>query len=144
MIIILFQTISDIITLSFRTAQRLDCEKHIKEQNRQIASMNEDLEERVQQRTQELAAQNKKLAEYAFINSHLLRGPLSRILGLINVIDQEHNPKETELISLLRKSGNELDEIIKKITETLNEGEYLSVKELRKTASSAIDPKKAS
>jgi tetratricopeptide (TPR) repeat protein len=136
------RSVADIITLSFRTAQRLDYEKHIKEQNRQIASMNEDLEERVQQRTQELASQNKKLAEYAFINSHLLRGPLSRILGLINVIDQEHNPKETELIGLLRKSGNELDEIIKKITETLNEGEYLSVEELRKTAASAIDPKK--
>ena len=136
------RSVADIITLSFRTAQRLEYEKHIKEQNRQIASMNEDLEERVQQRTQELEGQNKKLAEYAFINSHLLRGPLSRILGLINVIDQEHDPKETELIGLLRKSGNELDEIIKKITETLNEGEYLSVEELRKAAASAIDPKK--
>jgi tetratricopeptide (TPR) repeat protein len=136
------RSVADIITLSFRTAQRLEYEKYIKEQNRQIASMNQDLEERVQQRTQELEAQNKKLAEYAFINSHLLRGPLSRILGLINVIDQEHNPKETELISLLRRSGNELDEIVKKITETLNEGEYLSVEELRKTAVNAIDPKK--
>ncbi len=135
------RSVADIITLSFRTAQRLEYEMHIKEQNRQIASMNEDLEERVQQRTQELEAQNKKLAEYAFINSHLLRAPLSRILGLINVIDQEHNPKETELIGLLRRSGNELDEIIKKITETLNEGEYLSVEELRRAAASAIDPK---
>lgn len=125
-------SVADIITLAFRTSQRLEYEKHIKDQSRKIAHMNEVLEVRVKERTEELETQNKRLAEYAFINSHLLRGPVSRVLGLINLIDNDKTLKESELIDLLRRSGSELDEIVKKITEALNDGNYLSIEELRK------------
>lgn len=102
----------------------------LEEQKNQIEKMNEILEDRVKQRTQELEIQNKRLAEYAFINSHLLRGPLSRILGLINLLDQDKTMEKAELILLLRKSGNELDAIVKKITDALNDGDYLSIKDM--------------
>jgi len=124
-------SVADIITLAFRTSQRLEYEKHIKEQNRKIANMNEVLEDRVKQRTEELEDQNKRLSEYAFINSHLLRAPLSRILGLINLIDHDKVLKDSELIELLRKSGGELDQIIKKITDALNDGNPLTIDQLR-------------
>jgi len=124
-------SVADIISLAFRTSQRLEYEKHIKEQNRKIANMNEVLEDRVKQRTEELEDQNKRLSEYAFINSHLLRAPLSRILGLINLIDHDKVLKDSELVGLLRKSGDELDQIIKKITDTLNDGTHLAIDQLR-------------
>lgn len=120
-------SVADIITLAFRTAQRLEYEIHIKEQSRKISSMNEVLEQRVKQRTEELEAQNKRLSDYAFINSHLLRAPLSRILGLINLIDHDKSLKEHEIVDLLRKSGDELDQVIKKITDALNDGNHLTI-----------------
>lgn len=124
-------SVADIITLAFRASQRLEYEKHIKEQSRKIVHMNEVLEDRVKQRTEELETQNKRLSEYAFINSHLLRGPLSRILGLINLLDHDSALKDSELIEPLRTSGNELDQIVRKITEALNDGNHLSIDRLR-------------
>jgi tetratricopeptide (TPR) repeat protein len=124
-------SVTDIITLAFRTSQRLEYEKYIKEQNRKIMNMNEVLEDRVKQRTEELENQNERLSEYAFINSHLLRAPLSRILGLINLIDHDKALKDSQLTGLLRKSGDELDQIIKKITDTLNDGTHLAIDQLR-------------
>ena len=80
--------------------------------------MNEMLEDRVRQRTIELENKNKRLSEYAFINSHMLRAPVSRILGLINLIKNSNiniSLQETEeLIGLLGKSTDELDNIVKK------------------------------
>lgn len=124
-------SIADIISLAFRTAQRLEYEKNMKEQKRKIEQMNEVLEDKVKERTHELELQNKRLSEYAFINSHMLRGPLSRILGLLNLMDEDQHLKESELKELLRKSGNELDDVVKKITDALNDGKHLSIDDLR-------------
>ncbi|HEY9048743.1 MAG TPA: tetratricopeptide repeat protein [Ohtaekwangia sp.] len=125
-------SVADIITLAFRTSQRLEYEKHIKDQNRKIAQMNDVLEERVKERTAQLKMQNQRLSEYAFINSHLLRGPLSRILGLINLIEHDKTVKEAQIIDLLRRSGNELDDVVKKITDALNEGEHPSMEDMNR------------
>jgi tetratricopeptide (TPR) repeat protein len=125
-------SIADIISLALRSAQRLEYEKHIKDQNKKIASLNEVLEERVKQRTQALEAQNKRLSEYAFINSHMLRGPVSRVLGLINLIQREPVARELDLMAHLVKSSVELDQIVKKITMALNDGVPLSIEELKK------------
>lgn len=117
---------ADMISLAFRTSQRFEYEMQIRNQNRQIARMNEFLEERVIQRTEELEDQNKKLMEYAFINSHVLRGPVSRILGLISLFDHAKTMEVGEIVDLLKKSGEELDTVVKKITEALNQGTHIS------------------
>ncbi len=119
-------SVADIVSLAFRTSQRLEHELHIKAQNKKIAQLNEGLEERVRQRTEELEAQNEKLMEYAFINSHVLRGPVSRILGLISLFDHAQEMETAEIVGLLRKSGHELDQVVKRITEALHEGTHLS------------------
>ena len=124
-------SVADIITLSFRTAQRLEYEHYIKEQNRKIGNMNEALEEKVRLRTKELEEQNIVLREYAFINSHMLRGPLSRVLGLINLLNMDKARTDENLLELLRKSSAELDQIVSKITKTLENGAPLRVQELK-------------
>ena len=87
--------------------------------------MNEVLEDRVKERTEVLENQNALLSEYAFINSHLLRGPLSRILGLINLMEHDKTMKQETIIELLRKSGDDLDNVVRKITDTLHHGGQL-------------------
>ncbi|MGN6647507.1 MAG: hypothetical protein ACTHJT_13380, partial [Cytophaga sp.] len=93
---------------------------------------NESLETAVKKRTQELETQNEQLSEYAFINSHVLRAPLSRIMGLAYLISQEITlPTEQKLLTDLINSSNELDSIVKKISEILYDGNNLKREDIR-------------
>ncbi|WP_207421339.1 PAS domain S-box protein [Desertivirga brevis] len=64
----------------------------------------------------EIEEQNKKLMDIAWVQSHLVRAPLSRILGLVNLITMDPK-RETidELLPLLFQSALDLDEVIKEI-----------------------------
>lgn len=63
----------------------------------------------------QIEIQNEKLKNIAWTQSHIVRAPLARMLGIMNVI--EDNNKDLDdtlmLLKLLRDSANELDEIIK-------------------------------
>jgi GAF domain-containing protein len=135
--IIFVKAIADLVNVASNSAARKAAEIEIAEQREEIerknsalvsyaneiSTMNETLEQRVQERTRELDEQNQKLSEYAFINAHLLRGPLSRIMGLIEVVQIEQSADEIKkLVSLLQKSTDELDEVVHKITSMIHEG----------------------
>jgi GAF domain len=99
----------------------------------EISMSNELLESRVQERTKELYEQNKKLTEYAFVNAHLLRGPLSRIMGLADVISAENSMEEVKkLVALLDVSAKELDEVVYRITTILHEGRSIDRDSIKK------------
>lgn len=134
--ILFAQALSDVVTLAYRSNQRREYERKIRQHRKEIVRVNQSLEERVRIRTRELEVQNEQLAEYAYINSHLLRGPLSRILGLINLIDYTDNSqvKEKELIEHLRQSGAELDDVVRKINEAIVDGHTLTRNTLRRTS----------
>lgn len=123
--IIFVSSVADIIALAYRSVQRRDYEKRLKTQSKEIARMNEMLEQRVKERTEELQNRNHQLTEYAFINSHLLRSPVSKILGLINLMEVDKASDPQEMIQHLRRSCDELDAVVKKITITLDGGEHL-------------------
>lgn len=128
--ILFAQSLSDIITLAYRASQRREYEMKLRLRQKDTERENMNLEEQVKLRTLELQAQNRQLTEYAFINSHLLRGPLSRILGLINLINySDIKAKETELIEHLKLSSEELDDVVKKITGMLNAPDFLDKRE---------------
>jgi GAF domain len=112
------KALADIVTLAIESAWRREYEKKISEQNEAIAQINKGLEDRVRKRTEELEKQNEKLSEYAFINSHVLRGPLSRMLGLIHLLEMSET-KDEQLINYLKQSGAELDEVVKKINNSI-------------------------
>ncbi len=91
----------------------------------EIKKMNSLLEERVHERTIALEQKNKYLAEYAFINSHLLRGPLCRLLGLIQLLDYvDISEADTELLRYLRMAGEELDNVVERINLAIERGSY--------------------
>jgi len=62
--------------------------------------------------------QNLKLKEIAFMQSHMVRAPLSKIMGLIDLIKntQITDNEKTELLDYILTSAYELDSIIKDIS----------------------------
>tara|TARA_R110002051_G_scaffold99857_1_gene170245 strand:- start:54269 stop:55270 length:1002 start_codon:yes stop_codon:yes gene_type:complete len=63
--------------------------------------------------------QNAKLKEIAWIQSHVVRAPLARIMGIINLLELDENKLNEEQLFLfegLINSAHELDEIIKDIS----------------------------
>ena len=63
--------------------------------------------------------QNQKLTEISWMQSHVIRAPLARLMGLMTLIESvHHDPEEIRLIvNYLRISADELDDVIKNITE---------------------------
>ena len=90
-------------------------------QSDKIAELNTLLEQRVHERTKELLLKNKKLEDYAHYNSHNIRGPLARILGLIHLWETENiRPSEKEdMLQRIQDSAKELDEMVRKVNQML-------------------------
>ena len=61
--------------------------------------------------------QNNKLKEISWLQSHVIRAPLARIMGLINIIrDIEEDEVEKEkILDYIVLSANELDDVIRNI-----------------------------
>lgn len=64
-----------------------------------------------------IETQNKKLRDIAWTQSHVVRAPLARLLGIINLLEVE--PKDSKdipfLLEQIKVSGDELDQIIQEI-----------------------------
>jgi len=82
----------------------------------QLSGFNLDITQQKRQ-TESLALQNKQLIEIAWIQSHEVRAPLARLIGLINIV--EANPDNEkhfkEFWKPLLESAHDLDSIIRKI-----------------------------
>lgn len=89
--------------------------ERLDEANLEISAANASLEQQIAQRTERLQKQNERLRQYSHSNSHLVRAPLSRLLGLINVLElgNLNEDEKKELIKNVLSSAHELDEIIK-------------------------------
>jgi PAS domain S-box-containing protein len=61
--------------------------------------------------------QNKKLREISFVQSHIVRAPLARIIGLVQLLREsiDHAQKE-QILNFLEISADELDNVIREIT----------------------------
>src|SRR5579863_4717807 len=68
---------------------------------------------------QAIEEQNEKLREISWIQSHIVRAPLARIMGLIHIIKDIKDNEEEKAMTLdfLMISANELDDVIKNITD---------------------------
>ena len=60
--------------------------------------------------------QNEKLYEISYIQSHIVRAPLARIMGLVSLISSHADEKpDPEVLTHLTQSTQEFDEVIKSI-----------------------------
>lgn len=71
-----------------------------------------------------LEKQNQQLKEIARMNAHEIRRPLTNILGLIHLVELEHESRSSNnngslaWLGHLKSASNELDDVIKKIVWT--------------------------
>src|SRR5690606_16783714 len=66
-----------------------------------------------------IESQNKKLQEIAWMQSHLVRAPLARIMGLVDLIQMGGSPDidHDRLLRAIHESAVELDNVLGDITE---------------------------
>ena len=92
----------------------------IEESHQSIQALNENLEALVQERTSQLMQRHEQLKHYAFMNAHEVRGPLSTILGLLQISSEFSSLEEKEeLIQMIEQSTLKLDRTIKDMHEGL-------------------------
>lgn len=90
--------------------------------NEEYEAINRNLEALVEERTKVIDSKNRQIIDYANINAHKVRGPLARIMGLINISHYSDDPKELRsLFEKLRPPSQELNIIIDEINKTLEE-----------------------
>jgi len=67
--------------------------------------------------------QNKRLKEFAYITSHKLRQPLANILGLVELVKSESQPRQDVTITFetLRMLTGQLDGVVHEMNEALAE-----------------------
>lgn len=67
----------------------------------------------------EIEEKNERLQEIAWIQSHVVRAPLARLMGLIYAVSDpvEDEKDQQKLYQLIMKSANELDDIIRNIAD---------------------------
>jgi signal transduction histidine kinase len=115
-------------TLSLQNKQLQEAQQTIREQSEKIHCLNDHLKNEVDNRTQELQKTNQELIEhnnqleqFAFIAAHNLRAPLTRVLGLANLIQMgaTEQDKQTALEKLI-SSTHDLDQVIKDLNAILN------------------------
>lgn len=96
----------------------------ISKQKDEIVYLNQNLEKLVASRTVELNERNAKLSEYIFTNSHKVRGPIARILGLLEVRKASSDPTDVEpdqLFSYIEQAATEADRVVNEIAEALED-----------------------
>jgi hypothetical protein len=92
------------------------------EQREQLAGQNRLLETKVAQRTQSLLDQHNSLREYAFMHAHVLRAPISRIKGLVNLLNHTSDHAEMlKILKLIEESMHELEVVARSMNEKLNQ-----------------------
>ena len=88
----------------------------------QIERINKRLNQMIEDKTARLEKQNYQLIEYAFFNSHKVRGPLARVMGLVELLKNvESNSDRNLYLEKLEESAEELDLDINEINKILIE-----------------------
>ena len=115
------QRVREINTLLEEQTKLIEEQKlKIEASHRSIQALNENLEGLVQERTLQLLERNEQLKYYAFMNAHEVRGPLSTILGLLQIASEFTTAGEkAELIQMIEESALKLDGTIRNMHEDL-------------------------
>lgn len=91
----------------------------------QLTNQNIILEEKVKERTLELEKnlasielQNKALREISWIQSHVVRAPLARMMGAISLLEIKDDAavSQEEIMEIVITSANEIDKTVREIS----------------------------
>lgn len=85
-----------------------------------LFQLNNHLESLVDARTKVVKDQNERLVRYAYTNAHHLRGPVARLLGLIQLSKMEVNLDHYFLFQKMEEQAHEIDEVVRSINKELD------------------------
>lgn len=120
--IIFVRAIADVLQLAFKSFHRKNHHTLLEETKAEISKLNESLEQKVAERTTELKLRNEQLLKFAFMNSHDIRGPICRLMGLRNLLAVTTDAEEAiQLQRHISSSIDELDQITRSATKLLND-----------------------
>lgn len=110
-----FTNSGGVITSWFGSCTNIDPQKQ--QQLEAISRLNDDLSEA----GQIIDSKSRRLNEVAFNQAHLVRSPLSNILGLVALIkDMEMDDQLRDLFSMIEFSAGQLDEVVKEVVRQAN------------------------
>jgi len=128
--IIFIKAMSSIAGISLAALHKMTHIKTLEIDNIEMRLQSVELIKKVQENDERLYSLSKQVADYANINAHKLRGPVCRLLGLLELLQRSESPEEVlKLRDFLSKSikelnvvtedfGNNLNGIDKKMNET--------------------------
>jgi signal transduction histidine kinase len=93
--------------------------KELSTQKSILDEMNQNLERLVESRTTRIREQSSILYRYAFNNAHKVRGPVARILGLVQLSEIKAGLTDNEILAMVKTESYQLDKIIKEIGSDL-------------------------
>lgn len=112
-------------------SKRLKITKQIQEQNKSLSALNDQLRltitnlEQARDQAEEALRtsnrQNEGIAQFSWMLSHNLRGPIASLLGIVNLMTRDRSlpPSLTSMVQLLQETTNKIDFKIKEISEVL-------------------------
>ena len=93
------------------------------ESRNELNKLNQNLELVILERTNNVKQKNEYLVKYSFANAHYVRGPLARILGLLQLAKLEEKVDYPFLFLKIDEQAKEIDVVLKKINKELEEGQ---------------------
>lgn len=86
--------------------------------------------DQLEKTNEELVKRNNDLMQFSYTLSHNLRGPVARLLGLTDMADKLPASEHEAIRSLIRKSAEDLDEVLKDLGHILDiRNEIYTIKE---------------
>jgi hypothetical protein len=113
-------------TLALQNLELIEKTNEIETQNEELVqshenlhNLNNHLETLVNERTDKVQKQNEQLIKYAYSNAHHVRGPVARVLGLIQLSKIETNLDYPFLFQKIEEQTKEIDEVVQGINKEL-------------------------
>lgn len=87
--------------------------------NEEITTINAHQQEVIKQRTAEIAKKNERLMEISITSAHQMREPLSRVLGLVQLMEQTDSVEniKNRILPRLSISAKDLDSALREVVE---------------------------
>jgi signal transduction histidine kinase len=103
------------------TEKLMEQTQQLYQQQVELNILRNNLEKIISGKISESQNQAEILKEYSFVNSHHVRAPLARVLGLIDLIEVENrrNNASSDALDKIKMDAEELDVILKKINTVI-------------------------
>jgi signal transduction histidine kinase len=118
------QRLKDMVELLNKKNQKINDQNALLKKNyRELEHLNENLESIIEEKTEKISEKNRQLADIAYANAHQIRGPLARILGLLNLANMDTRNREFYFCKI-SEQASEMDDKLLQVTQAIEANIY--------------------